>query len=91
MRKKALFQHFLDRQRNFAPKISFYKTYKRQNIIIPTDIVNGHRDPKEGRLGVDVTVEGNTVAAALHVEGADRRVVGYLDTYTMRAFTYTLN
>ena len=50
--------------------------------------MNGHRDPKEGRLGVDVTVEGYTVAAALHVEGADRRVVGYLDTYTISFLVY---
>jgi len=39
----------------------------------------GHRDPQKGGLGVDVTVEGDPVCPALHVEGRDRRMMRHLN------------
>jgi hypothetical protein len=41
--------------------------------------VDSDGDPQEGGLGVDVAVEGDPVRPALHVEGRDGRMMGYLN------------
>ncbi len=45
----------------------------------PTYVVDSYGDPQEGGLGVDVTVEGDPVRPALHVEGRDGGMMGYLN------------
>ncbi len=44
-----------------------------------TYVVDSYGDPQEGGLGVDVTVEGDPVRPALHVEGRDGGMMGYLN------------
>jgi hypothetical protein len=41
--------------------------------------VDSYGDPQEGGLGVDVTVEGDPVCPALHVEGRDGGMMGHLN------------
>jgi hypothetical protein len=46
--------------------------------------VDSYGDPQEGGLGVDVTVEGDPVRPALHVEGRDGGMMGYLNKVNKR-------